>query len=173
MSCPIYGSVIFDFSGLFLLRFAHLREKYVQLLVLDMKPLNYSHVNESNYTYIEYWVFKIYICVCVFIYILLKKSEKLLSGLAVHITAQSQGTGNPKPPLADEYLTYIAQSAGTHESSLPDFTSQVSPSGWRGIRTPVVRSRTRPANLITLNGICIYVLVLWQGAGEPCTAMGW
>ena len=34
-------------------------------------------------------------------------SRYLLSGLALHITAQCLGTNNPKPPLADEYLHRI------------------------------------------------------------------
>ena len=41
--------------------------------------------------------------------------------------------------------TYIALSADTHVSFLPDKASQVSHSGQRRIRTGVVRSRTRPA----------------------------
>ena len=41
--------------------------------------------------------------------------------------------------------TYIALSAGTHVSFLPDKASQVSHSGQRRIRTGVVRSSTRPA----------------------------
>ena len=42
--------------------------------------------------------------------------------------------------------TYSAKSASAHQSFLLDSASQVSPSGQRGIRAPVVRSRTRPAN---------------------------
>ena len=42
------------------------------------------------------------------------KSEKLLSGLALHITARSQGTRNQKPPLADEYLQ-----ATSHKALVP------------------------------------------------------
>ena len=56
-------------------------------------------------------------------------SRQRLSGLALHITARSLGTSNPKPPLADEYSA-----------------SQVSPSGWRGSQTPILSSRTLPAN---------------------------
>ena len=40
--------------------------------------------------------------------------------------------------------TYIALSAGTPVSSLPDKASQVSHSGQRQIQTGVVRSRARP-----------------------------
>ena len=50
-----------------------------------------------------------------FIYRLMKSaSRELLSGLALHITAQSLGISNLKPLLADEYLHRIKIESSTH-----------------------------------------------------------
>ena len=68
-------------------------------------------------------------------------SRYFLSSMALHITAKPLGTGNP---MADEYLHCIKC---RYQWVLPNgLISQVFPGGRRGIRTPFLTSRTRPAS---------------------------
>ena len=54
--------------------------------------------------------------------------------------------------------TYIAQSADTHGSSLPDSASQVSPSGRRGIRTSRSSDQDNVNDNVTI--LTVYYIIL-------------